>query len=595
MLLKKLFVHSLIISLAVNSSLASAQMRGHSTEQVPVLIIPQEGPIFASPHKINRVQINSVQWNHSGEPDKYEVYPDLSFDFIRKYHFRIIPAFKVGNKKTELPDGYYYLRAAMLKPKLGSEIETFSEITDQYITGTERIVRADGGIISSAISFTFPSLPTTTFKNRLLMEIIPLKQESIKTRKHLGRDVVDMKASKFIVNTQFDPMALAIPFAPMQNADSVSTVDKTLASDVTYDEDYDISAIMAEGLRKLNNRINETKFLNPQKWATKNKVSVTYNDQLFQKYEAFSDRKEVCKQINDNINYKIEKLKGSTVEIRARVALRNFCENEKNSFSFKKVNFIHPSSAMTILNNGQSRSGGTTQLVVSLLNGNNTSRAFDQYESTTLTISPLDMVSKYVKLPGLSVSRSYTMNEVYSNSAYQGGALSQSALLEVRRVSLAVQASNTRTCYLLKLNQSHSALKKDKISQQYLEDSFGKLKEWGGQLVCRTQRQATTINEDYFHVVPAMVGQGISDGMDPRNQIVNISMRGLQDFNLFTYQIRNSLENKYRAKVLPSDVLTSYVAAETVPGTHFVNYEMDNSKPNFIERNFFDPKDLREN
>ena len=593
-MLTQKFIKSLFIALIfMLNHLAHAQVNnnygaytGHINEPLPSLLNPpQDNSIYnsANNNKINRIQINSVQWSQSGELDHYAIYPDLSFDFIKKYDFRIIPSFKTHGKVTSLPDGYYYLKAVLLRPKLKQGIESFDELTSQYVTGTERVVHADNGIIATSIAFSFPSLSSTTSKNRLLMEIIPLKQNAIKTKAYLGSNVVDLKKSQFIPDETVETVVLSIPFIPQQKGDSVSTVDKVLSSDITYNQSFDITAIMTDGVRKLNEKINSHKIPGPKQWAEHNKVAIQYDDKLYNTYASLTDKKEICEWIDKNTDYKISKYQNSTVEIRARNTLKHFCLNEKNSFIFQKAQFVAPNAKMKLLDEDTQRRVSVTQLSITLSKGNNQSKSLDEFQSLGITISPLSPLEFFgIKLSGLALNKSYSFNQNLSTSVFESGITAENMSIEVRRLSLKIEASEARSCILMQLNQKHTALM-EKTTRSYLEDSFGKDVLWGAHMVCKTKREPTVFHEAYFHILPNQ-SDGIADTSDPRNQIINMTLRGYPDYQLFKFQIRKSLNEQYLKNVMPTNVLTSVIPSETTPGVHFINNEINPNQPSFLER-----------
>ena len=591
-LLKSFFNLILMSSSAVAFGQAGSYYRGHSSEQIPNLVVPQESSIMPrNPYsKINRILINSVQWSPAGEPDDFNIYPDLSFDFIRKYNFKIIPSLRSNGQQKPLPDGYYYLRVAIFKPKLIKSLETFGEMSDRYITGIERVVHAENGVIATPVTFSFPLLSSTTMKNRMLLEIVPLQQKPIKMTSHLGKEVVDLKTSQFIADTSSTPVLLTIPFAPLQNGDSINTVDNTLASDISYNENFDIGALMYEGVRKLNEKINARVTPTPKKWAAKNKVKLVYSDDLYRSYENFGEKEELCQRLEKNLDYVgPTKFKATTTEVRARQTIKNFCQNEKNTVIFQKIQFINPYSEVDLINGDGMRRGSTSQLVVSLTRGNNSSRSNDQVHSLSgsLSLNPLDYFGMGSKIPGLSLNRGMSFSEVTSQSQFHGGVMAENVVLEVRRLTLNIQASNTRSCYILQLNQNHKFLQ-DKLTKEYLEYFFGKERNWGAQLVCQNTESPAIVQEHYFHILPAFNGQGIADSNDPRNQLINMSLRGYQEFNLFKHQIRQSIADQYQSLIMPTELLNSSIAAETMPGVHISKSFTDTRKPTLFERWFVD-------
>lgn len=595
-----MLVNQLIKSLAliftlITSAHVVAQShvyRGHSNEPLPALILPQDGLGPYNQNKMNRIQIGNAQWSQAGEPDDFNVYPDLSIDFIRKYNFKITPMIRKSGQLQTLPDGYYYLRIALFKPNLKKKPETFEEMTDQYITGIERVVRADGGVISTPVSFSFPMLSATTMRNRMLLEVIPLKQEFIKTQEYLGTEVVDLKKSKFIADTDSSSVVMPLTFAPEQLTDYGNTVEKTLRSDVTYNGSFEISALMLEGVRKLNNKMSSINTPTLQEWSKNNKLRVYLNDSLFERYSRLENKNEMCSLLSENLEYKAARYKNTTVELRARQMLKNFCISENNSFAFQKIQFINPDSTMDAIKGQWQRHGVNTQIVVSLSKGNNSSKAYDQSESTSagLSINPLEFFG--IKIPGLSLNRNYTATESLSHSNFQSGVMAENFILAVRRLTLNVEASKVRSCYMLQFNQKHSELQPKHI-KEYLEYFFGKDRSWGGHIVCQTHEGPTTFQETYFHILPAFTAQGIADSNDPRNQPVNLSLRSYQDFNLFKYQIRKSLSDQYDANVMPDNVLTSSVVTNTEPGVHIVNKDIAKNKRSLGERIFYNKENLR--
>lgn len=598
------FAKFILLPVIFQSAFAFSQqagvLRGYNNDQLPGISMSQGNTLLMGPkNKISNTILNSVQWMDAGDADEFKVYPDLSLDYIRKYNFTITPSYEVNGQTHSLPDGWYYLKAMILKPKLQRRIETFDEITDQYVTGAERIVRSKGGIISTLLEIPFPTLAPTTYKNRLFFEIIPIEQDKIKLKfdEEIGTNVVDTKKSQFINDPKQPTVVINVPFSPLSRVDSGRTADKTLASDFSFDQRFEISAIMAEGVRKLNERINQTKFLTPKSWAEKNKVALKYDDRVYRQYDSFRTTEELCQEVDKHIDYKLKQYKNTTVEIRARNSLKHFCNTEKNTLIFQKVQFVHPQSDIVLLNGSGYRNGGTTQISLSFTKGNNHSKSFDQFETSSTSINPIEMLG--MKIPGLSFTRNYVINEGESQTAFAGGMFVENFTMNVRRISLTFKVSDSRTCYLLKLNQKHSYFSKPEnaIQKKYLEDAFGRNENWGGHLVCRTQRTPSVIKESYFHIVPSLSDVGIADGTDPRNQFINMTLRGYQDYNNFKYQVRENLAENYKGNpaVMPDDVLTSTVAYETTPGIYYMPTNLERPKPGIIERTFFDKEKLEFN
>ena len=594
MLWNKLNKSLIAITLAMQTAAAVAQSynipRTQTNEPLPTLIIPQDSMVQRNgTQKNNRIQINSVQWSVSGKYDRVYVHSDLSYDFIRTYNFRIIPSMKVNGRSESLPDGVYYIRAVVLKPNLSEQVENFDQMTNQFVVSSQRPVSVVDGIIAEYLTFSFPSPTVLTFKNRLFIEIIPLQQNTIAKMKDKGSEVVDPKNSKFIVDTALPTVVLSIPFVPNERGDSISTINKTLAADITYDESIDLGAVIAEGNRKLNKALSAKKNDTSKEWARKNRTAIATDDSVFEKYQSIKSREEACKIISNSISYRIPQLKRSAVEKNARSNLNYFCNEHENSMVFQKIQFVNENSQMTLVRNMTV----PRQLGVSLTKGNNTSYAYDQSSSYSagVSLSPLDIIGK---IPGMSISanRNFSITESLSHSQFATGVMMENLFLEINHTSVDVKASKVQTCYLLKINKSHSYFSDD-IKGQYLVHSFGKNRTWG-HLVCQSKEEPAILHENYFHIFPALKGQGIADSTDPRNQVINLSIRGLKEWDLFKYQVRKFISKKYQDQILPHDAITSTVAAETTAGVNFTSVDLGRPRPGFIERNFYKEKEVEQ-
>lgn len=586
---------AIIAVLQVTSAVAQSYNipRSQSSEPLPTLIIPQDGMIPRSHNqKTNRIQINSIQWSAAGKSDKINVYSDLTYDFIRTYNFRIIPSMTVNGKTQNLADGTYYIRAVILRPNLDDDLENFDQMTDQFMTSSERVATIKDGIISTYVTFSFPSPTIMTIKNRLFIEVIPLQQNTIKKVNYKGAEIIDIKNSKFVADTKYPTVVLSIPFLPSANGDSVSTVNKDLSSDVSFDESIDLGTVIAEGTRKLNERLNTEKTLSAQEWAKKNRTQIVINDSIFRKYESIKTREDACHTLSSTLSYRIPKFRNSTVEIKARYYLKSFCNETEGSVTFQKIHFVNENSQMTLMQ----RNGSMSQLGVSLTKGSNTSNAYDQSSSYSagISLTPLAPLEAFFKIPGISVTanRNFSVTESLSHSQFVTGVTMENFFLEVNRMALDIKASDVRTCYLLKINKNHSRFK-DKIVQDYVFRSFGETRSWGS-LVCQTKEYPAVIHENYFHVLPAFKGQLIAESTDPRNQIINMSLRGYQELNLLKYQIRKFISKEYQSQIMPHDVITSTVAAQTSSGIQFTTVDLDPVQPGFIERTFYKGKEVEQ-
>lgn len=598
MLRLKLIKSLVMVSLATQAVFAFGQsylQRGQSNEPLPAIIAPNDAyALRNSSQKINRFLVNSVSWSWAGSANNYKIYPDLSFDFIRHYNFRINPSLKRNNKNENIPDGYYILRVVILKPKLIDGIETFEQMVDQYVTSAEREVEVQDGMISTPLSISFPSVTATTIMSRMFIEIIPLDENKsvLKFIEKNGERSLDRKRSTLVMSSDLPSVMMAIPFMPSAQNDTILSANRLLISDILYNSKIDLETLKLAGINKLTNDIlNNKRIEDSQTWAKKQNLKVEYNDALFNQYANMKNKTEVCNAVDNAIPYKHPKFKNTTVEYRARYSLKNFCNSTKQSVTFQKVQFINENAQITL----GPRNGATSQIVLSLSKGENESNGHDQTTSwtTSISLNPLEMIG--VKLPGLSFTgnKNYGASDYLSRSQFSTGVFVENLVLEVNRISTQLKASKAQTCYVLKINKDHSGLK-EKLNRDYLDSSFGKKANWG-HMVCQTREYPTVLVENYFHILPAFKGQSIADSSDPRNQPINMSLRGYQELGLLKYQLRKNIQEKHSSDVMPHDLLTNTVIAQTTPGVHLEKIETDSNEPGFIDQVFYAKKQLEFN
>lgn len=543
------------IFLILMTSIAGATSRDPATSAVPLSPIdgqiayqvppppridqpaPQDG------RKFPRIWFGSIRWEQPIDPIELSVAKDLAPIGDYRYTFQLIPQLRSpSNQVKELPDGYYVVRMVLLRPIIpGLDDEAVeaeekypgSLLYRRYVAGSERLAQVIQGSIRTTMDFHFHTLSATTLRNTLLIQILPVNPKSLK-RNTRGL-IIDESSYELEKVPSYYASVIRIPFIP-RYASGLSTPPNTLTqAEANPEEDLNLGIFMktAELLNKPS-RIAVT----PQNYATDAKLKYLSLDDsripsdlakaIRDIRQSEADLPETlvetfCKMLAPAAVFE-DRILGPGSESQkagmARIMREHITKKciEEPETSLNLVEQIHVGSLDKVaqLRGAPSRLNLTANFAI------NRQRTNDVHSSYSAGISP-------VNLYGISAGYSYTINESNSRINLRGKLTSEAIDLDIHFWEMAMTLKKYTSCLRVEANPRSEVWKYVKSTE--------------GFYICdRPETTPLPVKERYFHIFPSTPSSPTIDLFDPRNQLVNMVLRGGRDYAKFIHSIQGLVD-----------------------------------------------------
>lgn len=570
--------------------------------------------------KFPKLWLGSVRWEQTTDPvDEYRIDESLNSILVKNYNFQIFPQVQTPSNEThELKEGYYVLRMVILRPLTTEEKSALKgkdeslALYKRYVSGVERIVKIDSvesGSIRTKVSFEFRAISATTMRNTLLIQVLPVKKDSLS----FDRRGLVLNDSQYELSTQANYQAnvIRIPFVPRMPSGMATPPKTVTAADFDNNEetlDLGVFINQAETILKAN-RDAQKNGLTPQTYAQENQLSY-----LEWSSSKLADQLETYKQFKKPVHLSSGELKTMVTATSQNSPLINentaisFCKILVGNLSVKPQYMAHfpktenhlesmmksemfkdcirkPEDHMTLVrqlhiqkishsqDNMEYLGGNSSALGLSANFATNRSQSKDYLKNWNYGFNPLIAP---IDLKGtLKLGKTYTVNESHSRTKSEGSMVSNSITLDVLQWDIQFKVESYTSCLSVLPRVSDQTWKfAATIPGIYICDE-------------RPTQAPLLTTERYYHIYPAATAGSAIDLLHPNNQPANLVLRGQREYSAFIKAIKGYLkpihdQNKNIAQTLAEG---QYLYQSTRPAApSILSYVLPFQGPEVSER-----------
>ncbi|MGE0764654.1 MAG: hypothetical protein AB7N80_15365 [Bdellovibrionales bacterium] len=525
--------------------------------------------------KFPRLWMGSIRWEQPIETARYDVDVALSPVLDLNYTFQLQPQLRnPDNHIRHMAEGYYVLRMVVLRPSMQEDNDTESgtradlSVYRRYVAGTERIVQLSQGVIKTNVSLRFHTISATAMRNTLLIQMLPIKTKSLKFDKS---GLVRADSSYELDDKPgYFANVIRIPFVPRYSSGLATPPTAVTAKDVnTHEEFLDLGLFLrqAENLIRYS-RIASQKPKDPKPTAkalglayfdlessevamalgrfTNNNSPNLTSAQLADEISKINQTDAV---LNEGLAASFCRLLTARLEVDSRLLGHGDMNKKRLELLYRNQMFANcvfaPEQHFTLIRQLHVREIGDrpndTKYVQGApirmgLNANfatNRSHTQDTTSTWSQGISPL---FSPIDLRGVvRLGYSYNISDTNTRARFEGTMVSAGVDLEAHQWDMSVTLNDYTPC-LAVVPKVHSP-------------SWTTAKTVTGLYLCdRASRHSVQVTERFYHIFPSATSSPTLDLLNPRNQVVNMVLRGQRDYYAFLSAIRGFIRPSHDQK-----------------------------------------------
>lgn len=516
--------------------------------------------------------LGSVNWARSEETLEYSVDDSLAPTGFYSYNFTIAPKL-VGARSTGIDDSYLLMRMVVLSPRdksLDIKDPAFrdKELYRRFVTGTETVVKVTGGMVTRKVTFKFPVLSALAVRNTLLIQFLPINNKKLKFNEEGLPE--DDSPVEILPNPAFVANVIKMPFIPRDNQGFSQPPAPVFAGEVSPEERLDLGAFMrAASTYKEMLKAQNQRMVRPEEIAKTHNLRLTRWDEpllgrLLKAVHISPDQLEAqVNRIDQQHPALPEKLAEAFCYLLARRMKSQYADvgpivsaafipctsDPEEAFELSKTWHV-----IKLKNGDENRNhyqGAPASLSMSLNFGRNRTHTEDFMSglSQGFSLNPMNFLP--IDIKGVSLNLGYTETLIASNSRsrFEGHVASESTVLDIPHWSMNLEVERYIPCVMVRANRAHRA--------------WAYANELPGFYICgkQTAERPVQFRETYFCIQPADRSSSAIDPHDPRNQIINMTIRGLRDYSFFRRTVQEFASAKVDDRKAIGNVLDDRVQA----------------------------------
>lgn len=553
-----------------------------------------------------RLWFGSVRWERPLNPITMDVSADLAPVSTQRFTFQVLPQLRTpDNQIRDLPEGFYVMRMVVLRPTIPGEDDDLNalakrypgfELYRRYVASTERLVQVTQGSIRATVEFRFHTISATTLANTLLIQILPVKAESLQRAKN-GL-ILPNSSYELEPTANYEANVISIPFIPRFSSNLATPQTPVLTTDITDEENLDLGTFSRQAEKYVQELTRRRIEVSPSQTAIDLKLKYLTMDSRevpLDLAKALRELRQDRATLNENLAVVLCELLAKYAKVdsrytgdlpkpqreRSAIQLRQvsatYCKgNPETHISVVQQVHAHEINKKQTLQTG----GAPSRLTLAMNFATNRQQSTDTFSSYAQGFNPID-IKGIVRL-----GYTYTVNETNSRSKLEGTLASGGADIDIHYWDMAMTLEDYTQCTIIRAKNGKGI--------------WPFMTEFVGFYVCDNERTTPIkMNERYYHIFPTVPSSPTLDLFDPKNQIVNIVLRSQHEYFSFIKAIRGYIRPTQSEQQNPASVLKAasqeYFNAPTIQpftlsyGVRFVGEKVDqrnraNENPGFFER-----------